>query len=235
MADLYWPGRLLVPAHAKAQAAPNNTSGGQSFAGAERVTGNTPGRWKLALRDIRVCMDSDGVSLNQDRIRAWNGIEAALQGRLNTILVPVYDYLRAPWPVVNGKNVRPAKPASVWKDIFTRYTPASTAIQATANADIAAGAMTGVIALAAGSALDVCHFEADERVYRINRVVSVSGNVYTVKFWPPVRETISSGTALNFDDPCLRCRLSGDEDMAIKDGFEYWRRATPSLDFVEDV
>lgn len=214
-ADVIWPATLLVPADAKLSPLVANSSGGQAFGGSEQIVGNTPGRWKLELNNIYLSSAA--------QIGAWHQVEGALNGRANTVLVPIYDYPRAPWPVVRGKQITTGSP-----------------IAAFVTADVPVGAVTASIEVQVGSELQGYeHFGFNQKVYRLTTILSVDTGgaypIYSVKFKLPCRALIPSGSAIDFNDPMLRCRLDTDDAMAIKGGIELWRRAAPSLTLYEDV
>lgn len=136
----------------------------------------------------------------------WREIESGLNGRANNILVPVYE----------GKL-------------------SGTPIAATANANVAIGAVIVQVNKTAGAALQPGQQFSDlvGRMYRIKSVVSVAGNINTVKVWPPVRTPITSGDALEFNKPVCRCRLASDDGMNVM--LELLTAARPSVRFLEDV
>lgn len=223
--DYTWPQSLLVPRKAKLSLMPFNTSGGQGFTNVEQVIGNTPGRLRLDLSEIQV--------KTSDQRLAWETLEFSLQGRAKTVGVPIYRWMTdlVPWPTING--------------VITTSAPGYTSpvILAYANAQVLEGAVSITVRLQQGAALKAGHvFGFNYKVYHITELTSVgttgSGPVYptyTVKFWPPLRERIELDDQLEFDNPILRCRLSDDAAMAVEGGWDFWKRGSPSLTFLEDV
>lgn len=215
MADVNWPGALLVPADAKLSPIGFNISGGSTFDLAEQIASGVMGRWKLELSKIYLSQPA--------QVGAWNAIEAALGGRFGTIDMPIFDYPRAPWPLVRGQQVTTGAP-----------------IAAIVMADVDPDSQTAYIEVQNGAALQGYeHFGFNERVYRIVQILNVYGGgaypIYTVQFVLPCREIIPAGSPIDFNDPILRCRLEADDSMAIKGGYNLWRRAAPDLTLWEDI
>lgn len=52
------------------------------------------------------------------------------------------------------------------------------------------------------------------REFKIERVLSPSGQQATVVGSPPAREAIPSGSAVNFEWPVVQCRLVPGQDIA---------------------
>lgn len=222
--DYMWPQSILVPQKAKLSLMPFNTTGGQGFTNVEQVIGNTPGRLKLDLSNIRVKTDEHRL--------AWETLEFQLQGRAKTVGMPLFRWMEAgvPWPTIAG--------------ILTTSAPgyASPVILAYAHALVLPGAVTLQIRMEQGGVLKAAHvFEFEYKVYFITEIISGTtvGSppipVYTVKIWPPIRERIEQDEQFEFDNPIMRCRLSEDNAMAVEGGWEKWKRGNPSLTFYEDV
>lgn len=178
----------------------------------ELVTVSESGGRSLTGRKQHVQADAGYWRITYGRIRIrsnddvlfWRALEAQTEGRANPILLQAWDKKRAP---LN--------------------------ISATANATALQGSATVVINVASGSPpIAGNHFSADERLYRIRKVVSVVGNLYTVKVRPPLRETIPSGLPLEFEFPVIRCRQERDDGMNVM--LDLLVHATPTVAFVED-
>ncbi len=230
--DYTWPqggfagASALVPRRAKLQPMPFNTTGGQGFTNVEQVIANTPGRWRLDLTDVRVKTDAQRL--------AWEIMEIGLQGRAKTVLVPIFRWMTAlvPWPTGAG---------GVFTSAATHY--AVPVILAFAETQMLEGVNTGTIRMEQGAALQAGHvFEFNQKVYFITEITANGTTVtspifptYTVKFWPPMRERIEINDQLEFDNPKLRCRLEKDDSMNIQGGWDYWRRGSPSVSFLEDL
>lgn len=222
--DHMWPQSLLVPEKAKLSLMPFNTTGGQGLTNVEQVIGNSPGRLKIDLSNIRIKTDEQRL--------AWETLEFQLRGRANTVGVPLYRWMQyeVPWPTIGGVLTTSAP----------GYTPP--VILTYAHAQVESGDVTIQIRVEQGATLKAGNvFSKDYKVYFITEIVSgtTTGSppvpVYTVKVWPPFRERIQENEQLEFDNPIMRCRLSEDNAMAVEGGWEKWKRGSPSLTFFEDV
>lgn len=222
--DYTWPQSLLVPKKAKLIPLAFNTSGGQGFTNVEQVIGNSPGRWRLDLSEVRI--------KTVDQRLAWDQLEYGLQGRSRTVGVPLYRWMTGlvPWPTIGG--------------VLTTSAPGYTVpvILAVSEGQVLEGAVTMTIRVSQGAALKAGYiFGVNYKVYAITEITAVltahspPEPAYTLKFWPPLRERIEDQDSLNFDNPILRCRLAEDLSMAVEGGWDYWKRGAPSLTFVEDV
>lgn len=232
-ADFVWPVCTLTPADITASPVSQNTSGGQSLTGREQVIGNTPGRWTISLSGVRL--------QTKQQVKCWEALQAALDGRNKTILVPILGSLFAPWPVVNGKEVRtygdiPFDDGSLFDDGAGFYLPV---IDAVTVGTVAVGAVTAQIQVNYGAELEARNdFGVGDYAYRITEVLSVDETgdapIYSVKFRLPAREAIPDGTSLDFDKPMIRCRLASDDGMVLNRKF--WKYGdNASVSFVEDV
>lgn len=233
MTSIVWPTCVLKPTAVQFSLAAMTTSGGASPTGSEQVVGNSPGRAKISLNSIPI--------RNKQQIRCWRAIEAALGGRAGTILVPVYDKSRGPFPLVNGKSLFaygdvPFSDDARFDDGSGFYQPV---ISASVTADVAAGAVAASIQIDYGAELEAgMIFGVGEFAYVVSQVLDVdetgSNPIYSIKFRLPAREAIASGTAPDFDNPVVRCRLVADDGMALP-ALDLWKTADASVAFVEDV
>lgn len=236
MADpIVWPTCVLKPAAAQLSLAAMTTSGGASPTGSEQVVGNSPGRVKIALNNIPI--------RNREQVRCWRAIDAALGGRAGTIMVPVYDKSRGPFPTVAGQILYTYGDISfgdgaLFDDGSGFYQPVIIAVMASPY-DVAPGAVTMPVQVDYGAELEAgMVFSAGEYVYVISQILSVDdtdGNmVYSIAFRPPAREVIAADASLDFDNPAVRCRLASDDGMALP-ALDLWKTADASVSFVEDV
>ena len=72
------------------------------------------------------------------------------------------------------------------------------------------------------------------RLYQVKRIVSQSDATATVTIWPPLREGLSTGQALEWARPYVQMRLASDGEMDLMltpaDLTEF-----PTVNFVEDL
>lgn len=183
--DLQWDRTNLCPQTVSPpKLIANNTSGGRGIGNAaEQIIGNTPPTWALKL---------SGIPLNTPgRIRAWNVMKGLTQGRLVPFMAPLFD-----------RNRGPSGASSV--TIAGSYDPGTTAItfrEYVGGAPVSPG----------------MHFQVGERAYLVLTMDSgTPGGGYTefpATISPPLREAVTNGTTLNFDDPWMRMRLATDDEM----------------------
>lgn len=84
--------------------------------------------------------------------------------------------------------------------------------------------------LIGGELFSVQHPTWDWRAYRITSVTPQGGG-YLINFRTPLRETVTAGTAIEFDNPRCRMRFAQRPDFATELG----RRTPLSLTLVEDM
>ena len=210
MSNYQWPREALSPRKVTCQPVPGTIGGGVSITGLEQVIASDAGYWRIVLDEIPIA----GVQ----RKRLWNAMAVRLQGRLNLCDVPIYDDA-APWPVVGGIPVEayytPHSDGSTLSDGGEYETDS---IVATSVGGAVAGSSSIVINMAAGSALGAgisfsWQGAVKNRLYRIMDITSLLETQFTCSIWPPVRETILNGDALNFNNPVLTCRLATDTEI----------------------
>jgi hypothetical protein len=156
-----------------------------------------------------ITLDSIQIRTNDD-VLLWRSIESGLKGRAKTILIPAYDRKFAPVPAGLGS------------------------ITAILSGDVAVGAVQMNIELIAGGTIEAGQdFSVGERLHRIKEVLSSSGDIYTVKVFPPARDAMSDNDPVEFDRPVCRCRLKDERGMDVT--LELLKYATPTVAFCEDV
>lgn len=195
--EIEWPKCDFVPASINVEVVSPSISPGRSFTGIEQLIQPDAGHWRITYSSIPIRSKADALR--------WRGIESALSGRNNPILVHVYE-----------------APLS------------STPIVVTASGDYAIGATIVHVVQTAGEDIRAgIHFSDGRWLYRVKRVPDEESAVLTVTIFPPLRAAIADGASLDFNDPVCRCRLETDDGMDVN--LELLRFANPSVRFVEDV
>jgi hypothetical protein len=222
---IVWPICTLTPSvGGRPNYMPRNVGGGQSsLSGFMQVVGADAGIWAVTYQ---------GVPLkNKAQILTWDAIALLLEGRLNPLLVPVWEGSRQPFPEGStGYDSIPHSDDSFFSDGSGYSQPV---ILATVAADAALRATTISIAVASGDALQPGHyFSIGERLYQIRTVVSEESGVYTVTIRPPLRAAISEDDAVEFDRPHCKMRLTSDD--AMQRILDLNRHGRPSVSFIED-
>lgn len=231
--DVEWPVCALRPTGGAPKPTARSVGGGVSLTGLEQVVQSDAGFWRLTM---------DGVVINNnDRVTVWNAISGILNGRIGTALVPALLNGTAPFPVVSGQvrlttyGAIPHSDGTLFSDGTGYRQPV---IIAELDTGISLRGTTATIRVSYGDALGGGqHFSVNERLFRILRATNAradgSDTLYDVTLWPPAREAVLAGTALEFDRPMFRARLASDDAMDAD--FGLMKFASPSVEWVEDV
>lgn len=212
---ILWPRKLLPPQNPMFHVSPMNVSGPLSQDGQGDVIAGDAGFWKVTFGSV--------VVTTTDRVKTWRAIAAMLQGRLEPILVP---YCGAYQPRLTAPVDVPHSDGTPFSD-GTKYEGMSTAVYLVG--DLVRGVTNCVVNVVAAGEIQPGHvFSFGERMYEIRRIVD-----NTFYFNPPLRDPVSSGTQLNFDNPVCRMRLASDNEMQLQ--LEGNRRSFPNVNFVEDL
>lgn len=218
-----WPMSVLPCQNINIDLAPRSLAGPASVSGKSQVVSSDAGIWKITLGSVLV--------RNRNAVLAHRAIAALLEGRLGTILIPI---CRAWQPVPEGAEAAglyDAVPHS--DDAFfsddSGYVGTVIDVVASANAAVRATSMTVTVNYA-GDIEPGQHFSISERLYRVRTFNATTG---AMTFRPPLRETVTAGDRLEFDDPVVRCRLSEDSGMDLELAMR--RFGSPSVNFIEDV
>jgi len=224
---LEWP-KVLVPPTVDIHYDARTISGGVSLSGKEQIASRDFGIWRATLERVAI--------RRRDQVLAWRALLVGLDGRVGTVLVPLFDRSRAPWAYDQyGRRLDPA---------FSR----DPSLDGTQFAD-AAGLVDGLIsakgqsaAAARAASIDInimkgsipepgMHFSIGNRAYRIRAVTNVAGTVVTCNIRPGLREAVSAGAVVNFTSPVCEMRLTSDDQGRA--GLDMWKFAAPSFEFVE--
>jgi hypothetical protein len=175
------------------------------------------GIWKARLGNI--------VVRSRAEVLAFRGIAALLEGRLNPILIPV---CRAYQPVPDGGVYEelPHSDETYFED-DTGHEGSVIDVVAAADAAVRATSMTVTVNVA-GEIQSGQHFSCGERLYRVRTFDEDTG---ALTFRPLLREAVTAGDRLNFDNPVGRFRLAGDHEMDLELAGRRW--ANPTVNFVE--
>lgn len=221
MATLLWPLEVLAPKTPQIDIAPRSLAGPASISGKSQVVSSDAGIWKASYSGFPV--------VDEQRVLAWRGISTLLEGRLRPILVPLS---RRYQPVPAGSD---ALYESVPHDDDANFSDGvgyvGTVIHVTAADDVPVRAVSMPVSVEyAGDIQSGQHFSIGGRLYRVRTFDADTG---TMTFRPPLREAVSAGDPLNFDDPVCRMRLASDNEMDLPLDFDRW--GFPSVNFIEDV
>jgi len=219
-----WPVKVLPPRRVSFDIAPRSLAAPANVYGIGQVISQDAGIWRATFGDIHV--------RGRDPVVAFRGIATELEGRINTILVPLCRSYQphAPGSVEAGIfDIVPHNDGAYFED-DTGYVSSSIYAYNAFTAEARATALT--IGVVYGGTLEPGHhFSVGGRLYRIKTVSYSSPGIANVTIRPPVREAIPSGTHLEFDDPVCRMRLATDTEMDLS--LDMRRQGNPTVNFVE--
>lgn len=218
-----WPCDVLVAKNVSFDLDSRSLAGPASVSGASQVISSDAGIWKATLGEI--------VIATRNAVLAHRALAALLEGRLGSVIIPL---CRAYQPVPDGAveaGLYDAVPHS--DDAF--FSDGSGYVGRVIDVTVAGSYSPRAVSMFAGvthAGLIQAgqHFSIGERLYRV-RSYDVTSGVLT--FRPPLREAVTSGTKLNFDDPVCRMRLMQDDGMDLELAMR--RFGTPTVQFIEDV
>jgi len=197
MATIYdWPLVLGNHGHTLPYLEKQVASSGATLSGNERVIGTDAGRWRYTLQ-TRIW--SKKFAGDADRLLAWRGFMALVQGRLNLIRVPFFD--SSDFIAANGLPASLTAgqiPYSNGKLHSNGMGFAGPGVNGTASVT-AAGATTTQLTLPTGVVIQPGQWFSDgDRAYQIQSVALVSGTTYTVQFVPRLRAAFTAGQVVRF-------------------------------------
>jgi hypothetical protein len=193
-------------------------SGGQSTDGYEQVVQSSAGRWMATLQ-FHISPQRGGAGAG---VLYWRWFVGYMQGRANTIAMPVFDRGQTPAQLA-GQPI----PAPVTHDDGSLFSDGSAYRQPRTPAHVA-GAYSGgetsmlVNMLGNQSPQPGQYFSVADRLYLIETAAPYLGavtvgspNYWELGLWPPVREAIADGAWAEFDDPTCLVRLAKDATAAL--------------------
>ncbi len=86
---LPWPN-ILFPGALMWMLENTSRGGGISTNGMEQFVGSGSSRWRADYESVPI--------QTEDEVLAWRAFLAAMRGRAGTVLLPVIDWRRSPWP-----------------------------------------------------------------------------------------------------------------------------------------
>lgn len=201
-------------------------SGGVSLSGDEDVI-QTDGGGRWSIKYGEMTLDSPFLE------RLWTQWESYLAGGARTVLVPLLSVATAPRPVVGLEPLTPSDIASDDEVFPEQVGFASPHVKAVLVNGVALRSTEMVIEITQGGRLAGGEkFSVDGRGFLIERVISRSGMRATCSVWPPCREELPAGAALNFDWPVVRCHAVVGQDL--NPPMSWGNFGSTSIAFVED-
>lgn len=184
-------------------------TGGQSVSGLTQTARTDGGGYWTA--DLRFVLRSP------DQVRRWRAFAARLSGGEETIAVPRCEIglkvtLAAGVTFESVTHSDGVAFSDGTEYVIEPVVSAAFGGTAALRATQVQLNFTTAVDLLGGEVFSIVHANAGERMYQIKSIVSQSGNNYTVKISPPLREAVTTSTELDFDDP--RCL------MRVAEGFQ---------------
>jgi hypothetical protein len=221
---LTWPFEALTPATMSFNMRARNTAGSRSMSGLSQDIASGAGGWVARYTKVAI--------IDAQKAKTFYGVAAQLQGRLNPLLVPLYDVKRAPFPLSQPgpNNGIPHSDGAYFSD-GSGYSEPVISIQLTYA--ILRGATAATFSVFLGAELEPGHhFSIGQRLYRIATAFPVTPTIFEITFWPPAREAVALGTTVEFDMPVCKMKLATDNEMDVELDQDIW--GYPTINFIED-
>lgn len=205
-AYLTWPRGLFPPREERWALQGMVSTGGMSIGGiSQTVNSSGGGFWTLQQTGVWV--------RTRDQVRAWNALEAILDGGVTGIIVPMCA--KRFNPTLPGDIVPHSDGAFFFDD--TGYVSGAGAVTFDQAAALRATTVfldVGAIDLLGGEHFTV-NYEGGPRLHRVARVKDQIGDVAEVEIRPPLRAAVAAGTDADFANPRCVMKLASPEEMPL--------------------
>ncbi|TIN83097.1 hypothetical protein [Mesorhizobium sp.] len=227
MTAIRWPEEVLRPQNVSFDIDSRSLAGPTSVSGATQVVSSDAGIWKATFGSI--------VVKSRGAVLAHRAIAALMEGRLGSILVPLcrgYGPSSSAVLTEDEKALFAQVPHSddAYFDDDTGYVGSLTDVVLSADAAVRATTLMVTVNYAADDIQPGMHFSLGERLYRVRTFDADTG---TMTIRPPLRDAVTAGDALDFDDPVCRMRLANDDGLDLELALR--RFGSPTVQFVEDI
>jgi len=225
MSILVWPYKLLKPSECRAHPNPFTRSGGRTLGGLKPSTRTDLGPWRIDLTGV-------AIHTVQQR-RAWDAIDTYLGGTSGHVAVPAWAMDSAPY-ASGGEEALVEVPHNDETTFSDGAEYQQNAISVVSQGVTALGATVMSMRIINGAEdLSGVRFSYRHALYKTGEVLSIDGDVWTVRITPTVRETIPAGADLEFDRPTCLCNLA--EDTGMQRAINADRFEQINVSFVEDT
>lgn len=219
-----FPTCLFAPNGTEADIERRTISGGVALDGDETIIA-TDGGGRVFLEMSDFYLDDVPVAL------AWSAISAWMDGGVRPIIVPFCDARHQPIYDLDGV---PHSDGTTFSD-ESLYDTASCTAELSEDAALRATTIQVALttlgrALLGGEWLSIDHPSMRWRAYRIAEIIAQDDASAILSIRPPLREAVSAGTLIDFDDPRCVMRLSGDMRAPRSMGYA----EGSALRFIED-
>lgn len=199
------------------------------------------GFWSCSMTDVSLSGRTGSNLKDKQRIKVatllWRAVRQIADGGVNAIVVPRNDALFRPWPcglsqqtgldVTHSDRTHFSDTSGYYQSVIDIAASAA-ALRAT-SLDITinyAGELMG------GESFSIHHPTMGWRLYEIATIDGEpSSSMATITFNPPLRESVTSGTVLEFDRPRCVMRLAATNSMDLS--VAPWTFNTASVSFIE--
>jgi len=225
---IQWPEKLLKPQSVQADVAPRNLRGPTATNGFAQVVSNSAGLWRVVFENVPV--------YTREMIKTWRAIASFADGQANAILIPVYDWDRAPLNSGLTRQSFCANVDNVTHSDNSGFSDGSFYAQGYIDVRVAEAAGIGSTTLSVTkiSSADLepgQRFSITGRLYEIKSITSQTATTATIKLSLPLRESVDTYNYLDFARPRLKVRLASDNEMHLPLNFN--RQGFKSLEFIE--
>jgi len=198
-------------------------SGGTSLSGVEDVIATDGGgHWYADLGNADL--------YSRDRVMLWRAFKAALHGGVDAFIFPVCDIRHQP---SRGRLLAPHSDGAGFSD-ETLYENGDCGAETTVDLPLRSTQATISMALGkpliGGERFTINHPDHRARCYQIGQIFEQTETGARFQFHPPLREAVSAGTEVDFNDPRCVMRINGNMSAPLAGP----RWATGSVSLVED-
>jgi len=223
-----FPTHIFNPRTIKPTRARRIITGGQPISGAAEdvIEIDGGGFWLWSFGEIHL--------RTTHLLRAWDAWDNYLAGGTVEFWLPVASIATAPLPtlirtpgIATDADIFPTAAAFAIPLVRASVVGARTLRDTTITINVSQGRR-----LEGGEKFSIAHSDGPG-LYSVTRVTAQSGQVSTVKIWPPLRAAVANAETVNFDWPLMRARLAPGYDMSpqVMNG----RHATAEVQFVEST
>ena len=200
-------------------------SGGTSLSGIEdTIATDGGGKWYA---------NADDIALHKrDTIMAWRAFVAATGGGVDSFVFPICDARHQP---TRGKVKVPHSDGTSFSD-DTLYSQGDCTVFVAEGAPLRATTIRLTIQslgkpLIGGERFTIVHPTWRERVYQVGRIIDLTDTSATIQFHTPLREAVTAGTPVDFNDPRFVARIEGQMSAPLTNP----KFASGSIRLVEDM
>jgi len=200
-------------------------SGGKSLSGIEdTIATDGGGRWYA---------NADSVALHKrEKIMGWRAFVSATGGGVDPFIFPICDARHQP---VQGKTRVPHSDGTSFDD-DTLYSQGDCSVFIAENAPLRATTIKVTIQslgrpLIGGERFTIVHETWRERAYQIGQITDLTATSATLQFHTPLREAVTAGTPVDFNNPRFVARVEGQMSAPMSNP----KFASGSVALVEDM